>query len=144
MTVDELRESLVFAPKNGFARITPEQRAEMEAYAKRYMAFMDAAKTEREATAWTVAEAEKNERPLIVSECCWGAFDDKLRAEYIRVSLSTFKKYGLGFVAHALMYCGCTDLHDPCDGRFSPEIGNLCFINKDGAVRHYHEIFNEF
>ena len=60
MTVDELRESLVFAPKNGFARITPEQRAEMEAYAKRYMAFMDAAKTEREATAWTVAEAEKN------------------------------------------------------------------------------------
>ncbi len=60
MTTEELRESLLAAPKNGFTKITAEQRAEMEAYAKRYMAFMDAAKTEREATAWAVAEAEKN------------------------------------------------------------------------------------
>ncbi len=60
MTADELRESLLAAPKNGYARITPEQRSEMEAYCKRYMAFMDACKTEREATTWTVAEAEKN------------------------------------------------------------------------------------
>ena len=60
MTVDELRESLLAAPKNGYARITAEQRAEIESYCKRYMAFMDACKTEREATTWTVAEAEKN------------------------------------------------------------------------------------
>ena len=60
MTVEELRESLLAAPKNGYARITAEQRAEMESYCKRYMAFMDACKTEREATTWTVAEAEKN------------------------------------------------------------------------------------
>ena len=59
MTTDELRESLLAAPKNGFARITKEQRAEMEDYCKGYMAFMDACKTEREATAWAVAEAEK-------------------------------------------------------------------------------------
>ena len=59
MTTDELRESLLAAPKNGYARITPEQRAEMESYCKRYMAFMDACKTEREATAWAVREAEK-------------------------------------------------------------------------------------
>ena len=59
MTTDELRESLLMAPKNGYARITAEQRAEMESYCKGYMAFMDACKTEREATAWTVAEAEK-------------------------------------------------------------------------------------
>ena len=59
MTTEELRESLFASPKNGFTRITAEQRAEMEAYAKRYMAFMDAAKTEREATAWAIAEAEK-------------------------------------------------------------------------------------
>ena len=32
MTTEELRESLLAAPKNGFARITPEQRVEMEAY----------------------------------------------------------------------------------------------------------------
>ncbi len=59
MTNEELREALLAAPKNGFTRITAEERAEMEAYAKRYMAFMDAAKTERESTAWAVAEAEK-------------------------------------------------------------------------------------
>ena len=60
MTTEELRESLLAAPKNGYARITAEQRAEMEDYCKRYMAFMDACKTEREATAWAVSEAEKN------------------------------------------------------------------------------------
>ena len=60
MTVDELRESLLAAPKNGFTRISAEDRVEMEAYAKRYMAFMDECKTEREATAWVVREAEKN------------------------------------------------------------------------------------
>ena len=59
MNIDELRESLLMAPKNGYTRITEEQRSEMNAYAKRYMAFMDACKTEREATAWAVQEAEK-------------------------------------------------------------------------------------
>ena len=60
MTTDELREALLFDRKNGYARITPAQRAEMETYCKGYMAFIDACKTEREATAWAVAEAEKN------------------------------------------------------------------------------------
>ncbi len=59
MTVDELRESLFAAPKNGFARISAEDRTEMELYAKRYMAFMDEAKTEREATSWAVRKAEE-------------------------------------------------------------------------------------
>ena len=59
MTTEELRESLIMTQKNGYTRITPEQKAEMESYCKDYMAFMDACKTEREATAWTVAEAEK-------------------------------------------------------------------------------------
>ena len=59
MTIEELRESLLMAPKNGFTRISEEQRSEMNAYAKRYMAFMDECKTEREATAWAVREAEK-------------------------------------------------------------------------------------
>ena len=60
MTTEELRESLLAAPKNGYARISAEERKEMEAYCKRYMAFMDEAKTEREATTWAVREAEKN------------------------------------------------------------------------------------
>ena len=59
MTADELRENLLMAPKNGYTRITPEQREEMNAYCRRYVAFMDECKTEREATAWAVREAEK-------------------------------------------------------------------------------------
>ena len=59
MTTDELREHLLCSPKNGYTKLTPAQREEMHAYCKRYAAFMDACKTEREATAWTVAEAEK-------------------------------------------------------------------------------------
>ena len=91
-----------------------------------------------------VEESERKNKPLITSECCWGSLDDEMRAELIRVSLETFKKYGIGYVVHALWYSGCADLHDPCDGRVSPEIGNLCFIRKDGTVRAHHEIFNEF
>ena len=59
MTTEELRESLLMAPKNGYTHLTEDQCAGMEAYCKRYMAFMDACKTEREATAWAVREAEK-------------------------------------------------------------------------------------
>ena len=59
MTTDELRESLLAAPKNGFARISAAQREEMNAYCRDYMTFMDNCKTEREATAWAIAEAEK-------------------------------------------------------------------------------------
>lgn len=66
MTNDELRESLFYAPKNGYTRITAEQRAEMESYARRYAAFIDACKTERETVAWTVAAAEAHGfRPLV-------------------------------------------------------------------------------
>ena len=59
MTTEELREALMRNPKNGYSRITDEERQEMNEYAKRYMAFMDTCKTEREATTWTVVEAEK-------------------------------------------------------------------------------------
>ncbi len=59
MTTEELRDVLLIAPKNGYARITDADRAAMNDYCSRYMAFMDACKTEREATAWAVKEAEK-------------------------------------------------------------------------------------
>ena len=59
MTTDELRESLLAKPQNGYATLTAEARAEMEGYCKRYAAFMDQCKTEREATTWAAAEAEK-------------------------------------------------------------------------------------
>ena len=59
MTTDELRESLLMTPKNGYTALTAEERQAMNDYCKRYMAFMDQCKTEREATAWAICEAEK-------------------------------------------------------------------------------------
>ena len=59
MTTEELRTSLLAAPKNGYTRISNEERTEMENYCKGYRAFIDACKTEREATTWAVAEAQK-------------------------------------------------------------------------------------
>ncbi len=60
MTTEELREQLLRTGKNGYTKLTAEQREEMEAYCKRYAAFMDACKTEREATAWTVELAQQH------------------------------------------------------------------------------------
>ena len=60
MSVEELRSSLLSAPKNGYTKLSAEARAEMEAYALRYRAFMDQCKTEREATAWASQMAEKH------------------------------------------------------------------------------------
>ena len=66
MTTEELRESLLMKPKNGLRQLNPQQREEMETYCKGYMAFIDACKTEREATAWAVREAEKRGyRPFV-------------------------------------------------------------------------------
>ncbi len=59
MTTEELRESLLMAPKNGQTLLTEEQRMEMEHYCRRYMDFMDVCKTEHESTLWAEAEAEK-------------------------------------------------------------------------------------
>ena len=58
MTTDELREFLLYAPKNGYSEYTPEKREAMNEYCKRYAAFMNACKTEREATAWATKAAE--------------------------------------------------------------------------------------
>ena len=60
MTNEELRESLLFNPKNGFATLDDAQREEMDGYCKRYAAFMNACKTEREATVWVQDLAQKN------------------------------------------------------------------------------------
>ena len=58
--MEELRKSLLNVPKNGYTDLTQTQRAEMEDYCKRYRTFMDTCKTEREATTWAVATAEKH------------------------------------------------------------------------------------
>ncbi len=66
MNIEELKNELLAAPKNGYAMLTDEQHQEMNDYCRRYAAFMDACKTEREATSWAVCEAEKRGfKPLV-------------------------------------------------------------------------------
>ena len=45
MSIEQLRETLLAAPKNGYAKLTAQQRSEMNEYCKRYAAFLDACKT---------------------------------------------------------------------------------------------------
>ena len=54
----ELRERLTYAPKNGYDRLSAQDKTQMEDYCQRYMAFLDAAKTEREAVHEAVRQAE--------------------------------------------------------------------------------------
>ena len=60
MTTEELRETLLAAPKNGYARLTAAEREEMEAHCRGYAAFIDACKTEREAVTWSVEQLKAN------------------------------------------------------------------------------------
>ena len=54
----ELRNKLLYTPKNGYDLLSEAEREEMERYCHDYMKFLDAAKTEREAVTHTVAMAE--------------------------------------------------------------------------------------
>ena len=60
MNIEELKNSLLAAPKNGYARLSAQEREEMEAHARGYAAFIDACKTEREAVAWSVKLLKKH------------------------------------------------------------------------------------
>lgn len=55
---EDLRKRLLFAPKNGYDRLSDADRAAMEQYCRNYMAFIDQAKMEREAVAETVRQAK--------------------------------------------------------------------------------------
>ena len=56
MNIEELKNSLLAAPKNGFSRLSADERNEMEAHARGYAAFIDACKTERETVVWAIEE----------------------------------------------------------------------------------------
>ncbi|MEG1879124.1 MAG: aminopeptidase [Pseudoflavonifractor sp.] len=58
-TTGELRrEALLYAPKNGYDRLTPEDEADMNAYCEDYKMFLDRGKTERECVDESVRLAE--------------------------------------------------------------------------------------
>ena len=55
---DLRREELLYAPKNGYDRLSAEDEAAMKAYCEDYKKFLDNGKTERECVTYAVALAE--------------------------------------------------------------------------------------
>lgn len=86
--------------------------------------------------------SKKYNKPLLSTETCWGSRDDKVRGEIVKRTVEAHKKAEIGFIAHALHWSHCADLHDDEEGPLSFP-GNLMFIVRNDKVRKFHEVFNE-
>lgn len=82
-------------------------------------------------------------KPLVSSECCWGALDDQKRVESIRYELDNFKRRNIGWLVYLLHHSLIADSHRPEFGPLT-DPGNLAFIEADGSLRPGHAIYNEF
>ena len=82
-------------------------------------------------------------KPLLATETGWGALDDKKRADVLAVELGTLAKRGIGFTAHLLHHTLVADGHRPKYGPVT-KAGYMAFVEKDGSLRPYHGIFNDF
>jgi hypothetical protein len=115
MNIEELKNSLLAAPKNGFARLSADERIEMEAHAKGYAAFIDACKTEREAVVWAVELLKKHGfvelipgarmvtfgNGMVAKELFLGCDQDRKRLAY-SVRTERFTHHSASFVVTAL------------------------------------------
>ena len=90
-----------------------------------------------------VAFAARAGKPLLATETCWGALDDKERVNIIRYTLGELKKRRIGWLAHLLHHSLVADAHRPEFGPVGAP-GNLSFIEADGTLRPGHDAFNEF
>ena len=82
-------------------------------------------------------------KPMLATETGWGALDDKKRSEVLAVELGALANRGFGFVAHLLHHTLVADGHRPEYGPISGA-GYMAFVEKDGSLRPYHDIFNTF
>jgi len=82
-------------------------------------------------------------KPLLATETGWGALDDKKRSETLSAELSALAQRKIGFTAHVLHHSLVADCHRPEYGPITGA-GYMAFIEKDGSLRPYHDIFNSF
>lgn len=90
-----------------------------------------------------VALGRRTNKPVIVTECCWGHLDDARRAAIIEKELTALKAAGIGFLAHVLHHSLVADCHRVAYGAVSTA-GYMAFIEADGSLRRHHEVFNKF
>jgi len=91
----------------------------------------------------SVSFANKKDKPLLVTETGWGALDDKKRSETLAFELGELKRRDIGFIVHLLYHTLVADGHRPEYGPISGA-GYMAFIELDGSLRPYHEVFNEY
>lgn len=88
-----------------------------------------------------LATAEELGKPVIITECCWGADTDEERGKIVDLELGHYADLGIGFLVHALYPSPVADLH-PLDG-VNPSM-YMPFLLEDGSIRPYHEVFNRY
>lgn len=79
---------------------------------------------------------------MLTTETCWGSRDDKVRGEIVKRTVEAHKKAEIGFIAHALHWSNCADLHNDNERPLSFP-GNLMFIDRNDKMRKHHNIFND-
>jgi len=86
----------------------------------------------------SLAIAKRLEKPMMSTECCWGAESHVERTAIVRENLKFLKQYKIAFFPHALYTSGVADLHKYKEGLYMP------FILEDGSLRPGHDVYNEF
>ena len=88
-----------------------------------------------------LAIAKKYSKPLICTETCCGALDDKERGDLARDNIETLEKYKIGWLAWQLVSgrftTGSRERTD--NNAVRPGEGYMPWIMPDGSTRPYHE-----
>ncbi|PIV64494.1 MAG: hypothetical protein COZ37_04210 [bacterium (Candidatus Ratteibacteria) CG_4_10_14_3_um_filter_41_18] len=90
-----------------------------------------------------VVFAHQVKKPLLATETGWGSLDDKQRSETLAFELGELKKRNIGWLVHLLHHSLVADAHRPESGPVTIA-GYMAFIEKNGSLRPYHKIFNEY
>jgi hypothetical protein len=93
----------------------------------------------------TVELANELGKPLVVSECTWGRWDDAERAEAMAREIDVIAATGAGFLPYVLWESPVADCHGKAAG-FTYDAdapGDLCFIRRDGSLRPGHDRIND-
>lgn len=87
---------------------------------------------------------EELNKPVLVTECCWGTETEETRKPILESELSTYSELGMGFSAHILLTGKMPD-STPFDERNPIKSGlYMSFLDENYNIRKYHDIYNKY
>jgi hypothetical protein len=89
-------------------------------------------------------EAEMLGKPVIITECMWGARTAEARIPILEVEFANYAKYGVGYLIHALCTSPVADLHPLGDVEMGCLGLYMAFLDKNLDIRLGHELFNAY